>query len=208
MILTPKYTLTVLIPKTDHPETIKQFRPISLCNVVYKIIAQVLVNRLKQCIHKLVNPLQAGFIPGRQAADNIIIAQEMIQSIRTCRVKKGDMMVKLDLEKAYDRVNWEFLIETLELLQFLKAIRWNVERTETFKPSRSLRQGDPLSPFLFVIYLKHFSMLISLIMQTKYMVQFCCLPWWTKHPATIICPRFTSFWESNSKVGNRCSRCC
>lgn len=148
MILTPKYTLIVLIPKTDHPETIKQFCPISLCNVVYKIIAKVLVNRLKQCIHKLVNPLQAGFIPGRQVADNIIIAQEMIQSIRTCRVKKGDMMVKLDLEKAYDHVNWEFLIETLELLQFLKAIRWNVERTETFKPSRSLRQGDSLSPFL------------------------------------------------------------
>ena len=81
--------LLVLIPKVDTPETIMQFQPISLCNVVYKIISKVLVNRLKPCMDALINPLQASFIHGRQTVDNIIVAQEMVHSIRKSKVVKG-----------------------------------------------------------------------------------------------------------------------
>lgn len=174
-------TLLVLIPKIGRPESIKQFRPISLCNVIYKVITKVLVNRLKNCIGKLVNPLQASFVPGRHAVDNIIMAQEMVHSIRRSKAKNGGMMLKVDLEKAYDHVNWDFLMETLELfgfpascLRLIKnciststlAVLWNGEKTDTFHPSRGLRQGDPLSPYL-VLYLERLSRLVAQAVELK-----------------------------------------
>ena len=74
-------TLIVLIPKVDNPKHLKQFRPISLCNVVYKIITKVLVNRVRPFLHEIVSPLQGSFIPGRGTSDNIIITQEVIHSM-------------------------------------------------------------------------------------------------------------------------------
>lgn len=108
----------VLNPKNDRPESIKQFRPISLCNVIYKLITKVLVNRLKHCIEKLVHPLQTSFVLGRQATDNIVIIQEIVHSIRRSQANNVGMMVKIDLDKVYDRVDWSFLIDTLQLFGF------------------------------------------------------------------------------------------
>lgn len=86
--------------------------------MVYKVITKVLVNRLKTCISKQVNPLRVSFIPGHQAANNIVIAQEMINSIRKSKSKTGGMMFKLDLKKAYDWVIWFFLLDMLICLDF------------------------------------------------------------------------------------------
>lgn len=110
--------LIVLIPKVSNPEYVKEFRPISLSTVAYKLITKVLVNRLRPLLSDLVGPLQSSFIPGRQAADNIFIAQEIIHTIKKSRSKNGLMAIKIDLEKAYDRVSWTFLRDTLVAFNF------------------------------------------------------------------------------------------
>nr|KYP76168.1 Transposon TX1 uncharacterized [Cajanus cajan] len=106
-------TLLVLIPKGDHPRTFKDFRPISLCNVVYKLVSKVLVNRLRPFLMRIVSPFQSSFIPGRGTMDNAIILQEIIHTLSKSKKKTGDVIFKLDLEKAYDRVDWRFLQEVL-----------------------------------------------------------------------------------------------
>lgn len=90
-------TLLVLIPKVQQPEYIKEFRPISLCTVAYKLITKVLVNRLRPLLDKIVGPMQSSFIPGRQAADNVFIAQEMIHTIKRSKSKLGLIAIKIDL---------------------------------------------------------------------------------------------------------------
>ncbi|XP_016186167.1 uncharacterized protein LOC107627863 [Arachis ipaensis] len=98
-------TFIVLIPKVEAPSYLKDFRPISLCNVIYKIITKVLVNRFRPFLSEIIGPLQGGFIPGRGTTENIIIAQEIMHFMRKTKSKKGSMAFKIDLEKAYDRVD-------------------------------------------------------------------------------------------------------
>lgn len=158
--------LITLIPKVAHPETIGQFRPICLSNVLMKVITKVIANRLKPVMAKLVQPTQASFIPGRLTTDNIVIAQELVHSMRYKTGKSGRMIVKVDLEKAYDRISWSFLEQVLLKIGFnahftsfilssLKttslSVLWNGKQLETFIPGRGVRQGDPLSPYLFVL---------------------------------------------------------
>lgn len=168
--------LVVLIPKIEKPERITQFRPISLCNVLFKIITKAMVLRLKTIIGKLIGPSQASFIPGRLSQDNIVLVQEAVHSMGRKKGRKGWMLLKLDLEKAYDRIRWDFLEETLRVAGFEEkwvqwimkcvvgpsmTILWNGEKTEPFKPSRGLRQGDPLSPYLFVLCLERLCHMID-----------------------------------------------
>lgn len=97
-------TLITLIPKADHVTTIKQFRLISLCNVSYKVITKILAIRLKTVMEKLIHPCQCSFIPNRNSGDNIIIAQEIIHSMKSKKRSRPWMAIKIDLEKAYDRM--------------------------------------------------------------------------------------------------------
>ncbi|OMO50810.1 reverse transcriptase [Corchorus capsularis] len=153
----------------------RPFRPISLCTVAYKLITKVLVNRLGPLLGDLIGHLQSSFIPGRQAADNIFIAQEMIHTVKKSRSKNGLMAVKIDLEKAYDRVSWDFLRDTIMAFNFppswinliifcvesaSMSVLWNGEKTEMFHPGRGLWQGDPLSPYPFVLCMEHLGHLI------------------------------------------------
>ena len=167
---------TILIPKVDHPENLSQFRPISLCNVRYKLITKVVANRLKCFMPKLIGPMQSSFVPGRHITDNIIIAQEAFFSMNRKKGKVGWMAIKVDLEKEYDRLNWGFIEDTLKdvgipikmLSVIMRCISsssmrllWNGQPTEEFVPSRGIRQGDPLSPYIFVLCMERLAHLIS-----------------------------------------------
>lgn len=168
-------SLVCLIPKVEAPEHLSQFRPISLCNVIVKAISKVLANRLKPVMEKLMGSGQTSFIPGRSATDNIIAAQEFLHTVRHRKGNRAGFVLKVDLEKAYERVSWSFLEEVLRVSGFgvtfrnlimatitttSLAVCWNGDALQPFRPSRGLRQGDPLSLYLFVLCMEVLGQLV------------------------------------------------
>lgn len=112
-------TNIALISKKRNPQFMTELRPISLSNVMYKIISKVLANRLKVIIDVLISDTQSAFIPGKLISDNIMIAHELIHFIkRKSKGKQGWMALKVDMSKAYDRVEWGFLAAILTKLGF------------------------------------------------------------------------------------------
>ena len=106
-------TLVVLIPKRIGPKHLGHFRPINLCMTVYKIVSKIIVNRIQPFMKQLVSPFQAAFIPRRKGLDNMIIAQEILHSMEKKKGRSGVMVLKIDLEKAIDRLEWSFIREIL-----------------------------------------------------------------------------------------------
>lgn len=164
-----KRTLICLIPKSSSAARGKDFRPISLCTFPYKICTKILANRLKQVLPCIVGREQGAFIAGRNISDNILVATELFHSVivaRGPRASPDRFMLKLDMEKAFDRISHRFILQALSYFGFpdvwrewirgvismpLFAVQVNGDRSPWFDGNSGIRQGCPLSPFLFVL---------------------------------------------------------
>ena len=107
------HTIIALVPKVPSPLDMTQLRPISLCNTTYKVISKVIVQRLRSLMPKVVSPNQVAFIPGRQIQDNIVVAQEVLHKFKFIKGKQGYVAWKIDLAKAYDKLQWNFISNVL-----------------------------------------------------------------------------------------------
>jgi hypothetical protein len=112
------HSFVALIPKLSGSHSVHQFRPISLCKIIYKIISKILANRQKIFLPKIISPLQSAFVLKRNIQDNTILAHELLHSFKSKKGKGGFMFLKMDVEKALDIMEWTFLLSILEKLGF------------------------------------------------------------------------------------------
>ncbi|KAL0286586.1 UNVERIFIED_CONTAM: hypothetical protein Sangu_2728100 [Sesamum angustifolium] len=167
-------TLISLIPKVSLPRYVSDYRPIACCNVLYKSITKIIVKRLQQVLPLMIDYSQNAFVPGRSITDNILLAQELMAGYNHKRLPPR-CMIKVDIQKAYDSVEWDFLLEVLKLFnfphQFIVLINQCVSTASFsvslngsihgfFKGGRGLRQGDPMSPYLFVLVMEIWNLLL------------------------------------------------
>ena len=168
-------TIIALLPKIPNPSCMGDFRPISCCNTVYKCISKIISKRIQMIIPEMVDSAQSAFIKGRHISDNILLAQDLMRDYH----KPGGIprvAAKVDIMKAYDSVRWEFLMDVLHILGFppklqgwIKAcitstrfsINFNGEPIGYFAGAKGLRQGDPMSPYLFVLVMDVLSQVIN-----------------------------------------------
>ena len=176
-------TFIALIPKIDNPQKLNDFRPISLVGSIYKILVKVLANRLRHVIGSVVAKEQSAFVQNREILDGILIANEVVDEAH--RLKKELLLIKVDFEKAYDSVDWGYLDAVMERMSFpvlwrkwikecvstaTASVLVNGSPTDEFPLERGLRQGDPLSPFLFLLAAEGLNIIMKLVVERNIFV--------------------------------------
>lgn len=170
-------TSIALILKIPNPSSVSNFRHISLCNVIYKLIAKTITNRFYKYLDRCIDKAYSAFVLGRLISDNVLLAYELLHTFgqkRKC--KKGLMALKLDMSKAYDRVEWVLFTSMMEKIRFstnwinlvmkcITSVSYSInlnERAWPFNLTKGLRQWGPLSLFLFLSYNNRLSSLMRL----------------------------------------------
>ncbi|KAL0307754.1 UNVERIFIED_CONTAM: hypothetical protein Sangu_3013700 [Sesamum angustifolium] len=167
-------TLLALILKVNLPTQVSDYRPIACCNVIYKTITKIIVKRMQLVLHMLIGHSQNAFVPRCSISDNILLAQELLAGYNQAKLPPI-CTLKVDIQKAYDLMEWDFLLEVLKLFNFPpQFIGWIAQCVTTtsfsislngsiygfFKGGRGLRQGEPTSPYLFVLVMEIWSSLL------------------------------------------------
>lgn len=169
-------TILALIPKKLGANEMKDYSPISCCNVIYKVVSKIIANRLKEVLPDLISLNQSAFIKDRLLIENLLLATELVKDYHKDSISSR-CAIKIDISKAFDSVQWEFLLNTLTAMNFpAKLIQWirlcvttasfsvqvNGELAGFFKSERGLRQGCSLSPYLFVICINVLSQMLDM----------------------------------------------